>query len=320
MAATDQQQLLALLLPSKGRFLDLLLTLAFAPLKAPRGFAVKFVVCANYTSLQLTILRKLFSNRARFIDERDLEWQGMTGAYNYALAEATNMGATWAALWADDLLPEKSSWLDMLFPKITSPDFRLGIFSSDEGNHKGRFGWNIFAGYPCAHFFVVRIDALPGHMLNPKLKAYVSDNEIAISRIKAGIRVDLLPIRVIHQPTANSTRKNNSPAYNSDLESFYIIHPELRGKLDAIVLRGDTTDVNCQFVVDDGNQRQFGIDTSPVTLTIDAFQAQAQVTRHRLGIRVIGLLRKLWNEVLMSPHFALRSAVGQLRRRIRRAA
>lgn len=310
MSAERAGKLLALLLPSKGRFLDLILTLWLTSLKVPRGYRVRFVVCANYSTAQLAILRILFSRRATIIDERNLEWRGMIGAYNYALDAAGKMGAHWVALWADDLLPAKDSWLDELFGIISGADLQFGIFSSDEGNHQGRFGWNVFAGYPCAHFFVARLDALPGHLLNPALSAYVGDNEIVISRTKKGVPIDLLPIKVVHQPTANRTRQTNASAYKADLDRFYQIHPELQGKLDAIVLRGDVANQECSFIVDEGKTIRFCDSTR--RLGTAEFSMVAPITIHRARIRFVGIVRKLWNEVVMSPRSALRSGLGRI--------
>ena len=317
MVENKSEQLLALLLPSKGRFVDLILTLSMTSLKAPKGFRAHFVVCANYSSFHLAILRSLFRDRATFIDERNLKWLGMTGAYNYALEEATKIGARWAALWADDLLPESSLWLDDLFSAISQPAFHFGIFSSDEGNHKGHFGWNVFAGYPCAHFFVALIEAMPGFMLNPKLRAYVSDNEIVINRTKNGIPIDLLPIRVIHQPTLNMLRSSNSSSYKTDLETVYRIHPELAGKLDAIVLRGDTSDANCRFIADKGQQIRF--DKNTVTLTISEFNDASSYAAQRVDIRIAAKIREIWNWILMAPKWnwiltALKRVLRVLRR------
>lgn len=302
MVENKSEQLLALLLPSKGRFIDLILTLLMTSLKSPKGFRAHFVVCANYSSFHLAILRSLFRDRATFIDERNLKWLGMTGAYNYALEEAAKIGARWVALWADDLLPESPLWLEDLFSAISRPAFHFGIFSSDEGNHKAHFGWNVFAGYPCAHFFVALIDALPGFMLNPKLRAYVGDNEIVVNRTKNGVPIDLLPIRVIHQPTPNMLRSSNSSSYKTDLETVYQIHPELAGKLDAIVLRGDTSNVNCRFIVDNGQQIRFGKNT--MTLSISEFKAASPYTIQRVSIRIVAKIREIWNWILLAPKWS----------------
>jgi len=299
MVEKNSEQLLGLLLPSKGRFIDLILTLSMTPLNAPVGFRAHFVVCANYSSFQLSILRTLFGNRATFIDERNLKWRGMIGAYNYAFEVANEIGARWVALWADDLLPESTSWLDELFSAISQPAFNFGIFASDEGGHKAQFGWNIFAGYPCAHFFVALNKALPGSLLNPRLRAYVGDCEVVISRTKSGIPIDLLPIRVIHQPTLNMLRKTNSSAYITDLKTVYQIHPELEGKFDAIVLRGDMTDVNCRFIVD--NEQQIRFDENTVTLTISEFNAAAPNFNQRASLKIVGIIRNLWNWILFLP-------------------
>lgn len=288
--------LLALLLPSKGRWLDLVLTLLLTPLCRPDGVRVRFFVCSNYGSIPLLLLRLLFFSRATFIDERKLAWSGMTGAYNHAFNRAVKAGAQWVALWADDLLPERKDWLNKLQGILRSPGFRFGVFSSDEGNHKGGFGWNVFGGYPCAHFFVARVDSMPGYMLSPKLRAYVSDNEMAISRIKAGIPVDFIPVRVIHQPTANATRSGNSPNYLADLQRFYEIHPELRGRLDGVVLHGNLRDGQSAFVPDKGAMVRFSKELPK--LDIDAFLRVAPGAEVRASVRYAGRIRAWWNEQL----------------------
>lgn len=305
MSALQEQPYLALLLPSKGRILDLMLTLLRVSLRSPSGLRVRFIVLANYGTVQLALLKLLFSSRATFVDERNLTWRGMTGAYNYALEAAVNSGAGWVALWADDLLPDRRNWLDDLSRIITRQDFRFGIFSSDEGNHKGRFGWNVFAGYPCAHFYVARVDALPGYLLNPLLKAYVGDNEIVVNRVKSGVSIDLLPIKVIHQPTANATRAANVAAYKADIERFYTIHPELNGRLDAIVLRGEVENHECRFVVDEGVLVRFDKDTKSVPY--GEFVLSAPLHIPSINIRLIYALRIIWNGAFIYPGIALRA-------------
>lgn len=194
----NNQKLLGLILPSKGRFVDLLLTLLFTPLESAFDLKVHFFVCANYNNFQLKLLRIFFSNKATFINERNLKWNGVSGAYNYGFDEAVKKNATWVALWADDLLPENKFWLNTLYEQILQKNFHFGIFSSDEGSHKKQFGWNVYAGYPCAHFFIAKINSLPGFLLNPKFRSHLADNEIAISRFKKGIPITLLNVRVIH--------------------------------------------------------------------------------------------------------------------------
>ncbi len=310
------RRLLALLLPSKGRWLDLVLTLAATKIRAPPPFEVRFFVCANYAKWQLALLRFLFSRRATFVDERSLEWRGMIGAYNYAFERASRDGAEWVALWADDLLPERRDWLASLLPMISAGGFRFGIFASDEGNHKGFFGWNVFAGYPTAHFFVARTDAMPGYLLTPRLRAYVGDNEIAISRIKAGVAVDLLPVRVIHQPTANATRTRNTARYASDLETFYVMHPELRGRLDEVVLRGIVTNENSGFIPDKGELLSFG-EARARALPMDEFKSEAKLAKPARGVRVIGGVRVLWNEYVAAAARLATQSATELGRRAR---
>jgi hypothetical protein len=277
-----------------GRFVDLAFTLAKVSLKAPTGFRAKFFVCANYSTFQLTVLRLIFGRRARFVDERRFPRAGMTGAYNYGYRAAVEAEVEWVALWADDLLPESSDWLDRLFPMLSDSKFRFGIFSSDEGNHHRKFGWNVFAGSPCAHFYVARVDALPGHLLNQKLRAYVSDNEIAISRLKAGEPIDLLPVKVVHQPTQNPTRTANTPNYAADLGRFYELHPELNGKLDDIVLRGNISGPESRFVPDEGKVVRFGVGAR--LLGIDEFKRAVSDFTPSDDLVRLGRYRKVWNE------------------------
>lgn len=289
---------LGLALPSKGRWFDLVLTMAATSLRAPTGFECRFYVCANYADWQVSLLRILFSRRARFIDEKTVAKAGMTGAYNHAFRLAASDGCEWVALWADDLLPERRRWLLELFQALLTPGFQFGIFSSDEGGHKGHFGWNVFAGYPCAHFYVARVDALPGHMLNPRIRAYVGDNEICVSAIKRGTAIDLLPVRVIHQPTTNATRTGNTPSYQIDLSTVYELHPELTGRLDAIVLRGDVRSEECRFIADEGKPVRFGRDKVPM-LSIEEFLARTPPCQTSCLVGLIGATRKLWNEFIV---------------------
>lgn len=294
--ASNQQQL-SLLLPSKGRFLDLILTLLFTRTVRSPEFSVKFVICANYNRFQIALLRTFFASRALVIDERKEPAGSMIGAYNLAFEYARKAQYTWVALWADDLLPASNQWLSALVQEITAPDFKLGIFSSDEGGHKGKYGWNIFAGYPCAHFYIARTDALPGYLLNPKLSAYVGDNEIVIDRIKAKIDIKLLSIKVVHQPTINSTRKRNAQAYANDLQKMYAMHPELTGRLDSIVLNGNLSTGDSTFVADQGKTTIFSHDTP--TLPYAEFISQSPEVQHRLTIRLIGTIRVIWNRIVL---------------------
>ena len=289
---------LALLLPSKGRFVDLVLTLALTPMQAKGGVTPRFVVCANYASWQLALLRFFFSARARFIDERTQSHKGMIGAYNCAYAHASAGGAAWVALWADDLLPYQKDWLEKLAPTLKDDDFHFGIFSSDEGNHPGHYGYNVFGGYPCAHFYVARTDSLPGHLLNPAFRAYTGDDEIAIDTVKRGQPVTFLPVRVIHQPTSNSTRTANAASYQADLDVLYGLHPDMAGKLDAAVLRGDVRDENCAFVPETDTPLTFTPGMADA-LPYERFAAQTQKEKLPAFFGFIWGVRRLWNEKIV---------------------
>jgi len=289
--------LLALILPSKGRFLDLMLTLIFTSLKNTYFFKVQFFVVANYSNFQIFILKFMFSHRAIFIDERDLDCQGANTAYNYGFELAKNNGARWVALWADDLLPLKLNWLDELYNYLTKADFQFGIFSTDEGYHKGRYGWNIEAGYPCAHFYVACTDSLPGHLLNPALKNFLADNEIAISRIKQSISISLLPIKLIHQPTFNLTRLSRIHMLKDDLERLYEIHPELNCKLDNIILNGDVNDINFKFILDEGKLTKYELSTKVIDYS--EFISKSKYFIPPIKIRLVYFLRRVWNRFML---------------------
>ena len=245
---------LALLLPSKARLFDLVLTIYFTPLNSPKNLKVRFFIVANYNLIQLYFLKLMFSRHATFIDERSLEMRGVNGAYNHAFDAAKKSGAHWVALWADDLLPEKNNWLFELNNYLLNKNFHFGIFSTDEGNHHGYFGWNIMSGYPCAHFFIASVNSMPDYLLNPAFKGFVGDNEIAISASKKNVAIKFIPIKVIHQPTINTTRLSRSKLLKSDLDMLYVLHPELNGRLDEIIINGNLEDNNFKFVSDNGLQ------------------------------------------------------------------
>lgn len=292
-------KLVALLLPSKGRIIDLVLTIFFTSLKAPDGLRVRFFIVANYNSIQLYFLKFFFSRHATFVDERIISKRGVNGAYNYAFEEAKKHGASWVVLWADDLIPESKSWLSELNFYLSKKDFCFGIFSTDEGNHKGFFGWNIQAGYPCAHFFVASVNSLPDYLLNPALIGFTGDNEIAISTAKKNIPIELLPIKVIHQPTANSTRSSRSGLLRSDLDTLYLLHPELLGQLDEIVMNGNLTDKNFRIIKDEGLAIIFDKKANPKTFG----EAVLTWKTHRppFKFQIIYFIRLLWNRLARIP-------------------
>ncbi|CAM8349475.1 hypothetical protein [Candidatus Methylopumilus universalis] len=292
----SSQKLLGLILPSKGRFFDLIVTLIFVPLDSPSILRVHFFICANYNAFQLWLLNFFFSKRATIIDEKKLKQNGATAAFNYAFDEALKENATWVALWADDLLPENKLWLFSLYGLISKRNFSFGIFSSDEGNHKKQFGWNIIAGYPCAHFFVARVKNLPGYLLNPALIAYVADNEIVVSRIKKKVKIFLLPVRVIHQPTMNNTRKLNAKRYKKDLSIFYRLHPELKGKFNSAVLGLPDKKKNCKYIIESGKTLLFHDKISMLDIT--EFKAKAPFHRLTFQYSLLKVLRFIVNEAL----------------------
>ena len=238
--------MIALLLPSYRRFRDLFTALSNTPVSPD----CKFIVVANYPDEQLSFLKRLFSKKALFIDERPYGKGGCYKAYNLAFNLARSEGYEYVALWADDLMPQKNDWLKEVDELFISPGYLFGIFSTDEC-HKRRFGWNFFGGIPCAHFFIAKTRVLGDYFLNPELNSYVGDNEICVRMMKRNIDITLLPVRLDHNPTENWIRSNNSKYYAIDVATFNRIHPELNGLLDDVVLKGDYSS-NGAFVADCG--------------------------------------------------------------------
>ena len=238
--------MIALLLPSYRRFRDLFVTLSNTPLAE----GCKFVVVANYPDEHLSFLKKLFPKKAIFIDERQYGKGGMIKAYNIAFEFVKQNGFRYAALWADDLMPQKADWLKEVDELFIKPGHRFGIFSSDEC-HKNHFGWNFFNGIPNAHFFIAEISALGDYFLRPELNAYVGDYEVCVRMKRKNIPMTLLPVRLDHHHTPNPTREKNNPYYAKDLEIFNQLYPEMAGVMDDVVLKGDYAS-NGQFVVDSG--------------------------------------------------------------------
>jgi hypothetical protein len=288
-----KSELIAILLPSKKRVTDLLITAFFTSLNCPSGYKAKFFICANYSKLKLFFLKIVLFKKALFIDERKLPWKGMIGAYNYAFELAKSKKAKYVILWADDLIPEKHNWLHEVIKIIQKKNMTFGIFSSDEGHHAGFYGWNIFGGYPCAHFFVAETDLMPGYLVNPKLNAYVADNEIAVDRVKKGFQVYLLPIRVFHQHTLNPTRTSNIGNYEKDLKIMYELHADLTGKLDNVVLRGNVSDGNSCFVPDQNKEIIYSKEVD--CLKIDEFKKVAYRPQYSYRSKIWNI-RKILNK------------------------
>ncbi len=284
---------LAIVLPSKGRFVDLVLTLFATSTKVRGDGRCRFYVCAKYNRLQIALLRLLFPNSARIYNEAQYSVKGMLAAFNFLYERALADGCEWLVTWADDLVPERRDWLDTFWPILTRDDFKFGVMSSDEGGHKGLFGWNVFGGSPCAHYYAARLDVLPGHLAHPLLKAYCADNEMALQMLERGVPIHLLPVRVIHQPTQNETRASNSLNLPDDVETVYRLHPAVRGRLDAICFRGDVHHEESRFVPDRGELLQFqeGVEA----LSIEAFRACAYRPARRLAIRLLAFVRSRVN-------------------------
>lgn len=236
---------IALLLPSFGRMNDLLNVIR----NTPMGANTQFIVSANYELHELEALRQEFGSSIHVIDERIYGRGSMIKAYNLAYFYAREMGFEYVALWADDLMPQASNWHETLSAMLTEHNVDFGIFSTEEC-HKGVFGWNFFDEIPNAHFFVARPTVLGEFFLNPSLNAYVGDYEVCVRLLANHVKLHLLPVRLNHFPTENATRATNTKFYLQDTLMFNAMHPQLRGRMDDVVLKGDYRTTG-RFIRDD---------------------------------------------------------------------
>ncbi len=230
----------ALLLPSYRRFGELFRTLRRTPLDKD----VMFVVVANYPSWQLALLKKMFSDRALIVDERPFGKLGGAKAYNVAYSIARENKAEYVAHWADDIMPFRNDWLAQLVNLFIKPGHRFGIFSTDEGCHKHRYGWNVLGGYPCAHFFVADASTLGETYFDPRFNQFVVDNEICVRLSRQGVPITYLPIMIVHDPCMKH-REAFVSNYAKDVAIFNGLYPDLAGGLDGAVLRGDFSGMQC---------------------------------------------------------------------------
>ncbi len=239
---------IALLLPSRRRFKRLFETLWVTSVYND----TKFFIAADYPWYEQVILKLFFWNKSVIVDDRKANTIGMNKAYNRALNHALEYQPEYCVLWADDLVPEKKNWLSNLKGYLKSNDVEFGIFSTDEGGHKGIFGWNFWGEIPCAHFCIMKTNLLNGFMLHPELVSYFGDNEISLRMKKKGVKISLLPIRVHHFPTDNETRRITSKYYMIDKGKLYELHPEITGVMDPFIERADFR-ANFSFIYDDGS-------------------------------------------------------------------
>jgi hypothetical protein len=262
---------IALLLPSYRRFGELFRTLRRTPLTQD----TKFVVVANYPDWQLALLQRLFRNRAVIVDERPFGKLGGAKAYNAAYNVAREHDAEYVAHWADDIMPFRSDWLVELNDSFIRPGYEFGIFSTDEGGHKHRYGWNIFGGYPCAHFFVARTSTLGNNYFDARFNQFVADNEICIRLIRKGIPITYLPIMIVHDPCMKH-RQAFAPNYAKDVAIFNNLYPDLAGLLDAVVLKGDHSNTQC---LEHSDQVRFSNDPDLPYVTHRQMMAAKPVTK-----------------------------------------
>lgn len=283
-------------MPSKARILDLLITVFFTSLKCTPEYQAIFFICANYNKFNIFILKIILFKKALIINEREESCKSMIEAYNIAFKKAKNNRAEYVILWADDVIPEKSDWLCQLIDIIKNQNLEFGIFSSDEGHHKGYYGWNIFGGYPCAHFFIAKTNLFQDKLMNPKFFAYTADNEIAINMVTKNIPISLIPVRIIHQHTSNKTRRINLKKLSDDLQTLYSIYPHISGMLDNVVLHGIVSDINSRFIAD--KNKLYVYNSKLPIIKIDEFILQAFKFK-KMPYKILYEIRKYYNEKLL---------------------
>lgn len=210
----------AILLPSYRRKKDL-----ENVLNKTHSDRAKFIVVANYPKEEYKELISKYGSKAIFIDETKYGKLGVCGAYNLAFDKARKSNFKYCVLFADDVLPQKKSWLNNAIDILEKSSAALGIFSSDEG-HFGSFGWNIIKETPIGHFFVARTLDLD-KFFDPKYKQYVIDLEIVARVLKLNKKVILLPVRVNHFRSPLN-RESYGQNYKKDLETFLNDYPEYK--------------------------------------------------------------------------------------------
>jgi hypothetical protein len=211
--------MLALLLPSYERIVDLCKVIENTPLTSD----MKFVIVANYSDSVLQDLVRIYQDRAIIVDEKPYGKMGGSKAYCLAYKVATDLGFSHAIFYADDVLPFDADWGQQLKDTFFGCEVPMGIFSSDEC-HWGHFGWNIMKDAPIAHFFILKCGIVPS-LFPLEYKLYVIDLDISVRILRMGYSIALLPIRFNHWRSPNHRVENhNNFAY--DRAVFLSKYPE----------------------------------------------------------------------------------------------
>ena len=210
---------IAILIPTYKRFNDLVNTLK----KTYIDGRAKFVIVANLEDEELKFINENFGDRSIIVDERIYGKLGGSNAYNLAFKIAKDNNFDYAVLFADDIIPFRSDWLDKLYKEFVNVNGQFGIFSTDEC-HIGHYGWNIFLDCPIAHFFIIDCNLLDQLFLDG-FNQYVIDFEIAVRLKERGIDIQLLPIKLNHL-RSGLHREFADINYNSDVEAFLKLYPK----------------------------------------------------------------------------------------------
>lgn len=182
----------ALLIPTYKRFQDLINTLE----KTFIDERATFIIVANLTDEELGFVRNNYGHCSIIVDEREHGKLGGCKAYNLAYKVAKENNFDYAILFADDIIPFDSKWLDKLYSNFINKNGRFGVFCSDEC-HPGYYGWNIVLDCVIAHFFIIDC-RLTEKLFSEDYKQYAIDFEIAVRFKEQGIPIQLLPIKFNH--------------------------------------------------------------------------------------------------------------------------
>ena len=80
---------------------------------------------------------------------------------------------------------------------------------------------------------------------------------------------------------------------------LYVLHPELNGRLDEIIINGNLEDNNFKFVSDNGLQIIF--DANMETQSIKEVMLITKIYRVPIKFKLIYFCRKTWNRFIRLP-------------------
>jgi hypothetical protein len=268
---------IAILIPTYKRFNDLVNTLT----RTEIDVRSKFIIVANLEDNELAYITDKFGAKSIIVDERKYGKLGGAGAYNLAFKIAKEHNFDYAILYADDVIPFKSNWLDKVQREFISKNGQFGVFSSDEC-HFGYFGWNIVLDCPIAHFFIIDCNLVEQLFLD-EYKQYVIDFEIAVRLKERGIDIQLLPIRFNHL-RSGLHREFMDNNYSTDVDVFLKTYPKYEESIRQVI--------NSFMVKDTGKSRFVSEITPAELLPWSSLKPKGEFIK-KVKRKVRSLLRKL---------------------------